>query len=421
MLVNLKTGESLYISCVFDTTFKKDSFNETVHGSLTICYSEHEHNDVINLKGEIFFPNIYLEKTNINFGCILNNTEVNQKIKMTNLSPLIVEYKWKFIVEKDSIVSNLIVPGTSRSTNFDSRRSTDIEPQQAKEIEYDQLKEMTSSLANQEEIKVINEQVNVSNSENTVEQDKNPNEMQMIDLENSLVKKSFKLEELLTKQNELELPSIEEIFDISPLYGNLHPGETQNLTITYYGHKEIKAQVKAICEIKNGPDYEMHLKGEASVLNYELSEKSIDLGYVPFDEVCEAFISVRNLGKVTIEFGMVGPDIGDETDANIEPDKPVIRPMKGYIEADKIETITIRYLPGIPKKFTKNLKLQISHFAPEDIVIKGEAGFADIMLDLPRFENDIYKALRRVSYLFKVVAIRRNSCNNSKIIWAFVH
>ena len=86
--------------------------------------------------------------------------------------------------------------------------------------------------------------------------------------------------------------------------------------------------------------------------------------------------------------------------------------MKGYIEADKIETITIRYLPGIPKKFTKNLKLQISHFAPEDIVIKGEAGFADIMLDLPRFENDIYKALRRVSFLIKVEHFKIQVCNN---------
>jgi hydrocephalus-inducing protein len=402
LLVYLKTGESLYVSCVFDTTFKKDSYNETVHGSLTICYSEHEHNDVINLKGEIFFPNIYLEKTNINFGCILNNTEVNQKIKMTNLSPLTVEYKWKFLVEKDSIVSNAIALTTNRSTNIDSRRSTEVEPLEAKEIEYDQsndqvIKESQED-ANQEEIKILSDQANSSNPENSDE--KLPQETQADQdniLEKSIVKKSsHKLEELLTKQNEIDLPSIEEIFDISPLYGSLYPGETQNLTITYYGHKEIKAQVKAICEIKNGPDYEMYLKGEASVLNYELSEKSIDLGYVPFDEVCEAFISVRNLGKVTIEFGMVGPDVGDQTDANVEPDKPVIRPMKGFIEADKIETITIRYLPGIPKKFTKNLKLQISHFAPEDIIIKGEAGFADIMLDLPRFENDIYKALRRV-------------------------
>jgi hypothetical protein len=65
------------------------------------------------------------------------------------------------------------------------------------------------------------------------------------------------------------------------------------------------------------------------------------------------------------------------------------------IEADKIETIAIKYLPGSPKKFTKKLYLQVSHFAPEEIVITGEASFADIMLDLPRFENDSYRLIRK--------------------------
>jgi hypothetical protein len=46
--------------------------------------------------------------------------------------------------------------------------------------------------------------------------------------------KSNKLEELLNKSSNMELPSIEEIFNISPLYGSLHPGEAQKLKVTYY-------------------------------------------------------------------------------------------------------------------------------------------------------------------------------------------
>lgn len=79
----------------------------------------------------------------------------------------------------------------------------------------------------------------------------------------------------------------------------------------------------------------------------------------------------------------------------IEPDKPIILPMKGLIEADKSETITVKYLPGSPRKFSKTFQLQISHFAPEEITIHGDAGFADIVLDIPRFENDSYKSLRK--------------------------
>lgn len=64
--------------------------------------------------------------------------------------------------------------------------------------------------------------------------------------------------------------------------------------------------------------------------------------------------------------------------------------MKGIIEAENKKTIVIKYLPGTPKKFKNKLLIQISHFAPEEIIITGEAGFADIMLDLPRLESDQY-------------------------------
>ncbi len=291
------------------------------------------------MNGEIYFPNVHLESTLIDFGCILNNTEVVQHIKMTNKSPLIVNYKWKFILEKDNVIS------------------------------------------------LIEEQ-NIENEHAEQEREE--------------VIKNSKLEELI-KPMQSDLPSIEEIFDISPLYGNLHPGETQVLTITYYGHKEIKSYVKAVCEVKNGPDYELLIKGEASVLNYELSNKSIDLGCIPFDQVAESFLTIKNIGKVTIKYNMIGFDFSNTTDAvlidddqsQIESDRPMIFPPEGYIEADRTETIVVKYLAGVPRKFKRTFHLQISHFAPEEITISGEATFADIMLDLPRLETETYKTIRK--------------------------
>ena len=38
------------------------------------------------------------------------------------------------------------------------------------------------------------------------------------------------------------------------------------------------AEATAVCRVKGGPDYEVHLKGEASVMDYEFSEKNIDFG-----------------------------------------------------------------------------------------------------------------------------------------------
>lgn len=92
---------------------------------------------------------------------------------------------------------------------------------------------------------------------------------------------------------------------------------------------------------------------------------------------------------------MIGHDTENTSELLIEPDAPIIIPSKGKIEADKTETITVKYLPGTPRKFFKAFQLQISHFSPEEITIQGDAGFADLMLDLPRFENESYKSLRR--------------------------
>jgi hypothetical protein len=116
---------------------------------------------------------------------------------------------------------------------------------------------------------------------------------------------------------------------------------------------------------------------------------SLDFDYIPFDEVSEGFIEIRNLGKVSINYSMVGIDL-ENSENYLEPGRPVIFPPKRKIEAEKEETVMIKFLPGVPKKFDKKLLIQISHYAPEEIMISGEAGFADIMLDLPRLENDSY-------------------------------
>jgi hypothetical protein len=111
------------------------------------------------------------------------------------------------------------------------------------------------------------------------------------------------------------------------------------------------------------------------------------------------------LGKVGIEYSMVGYEYQEINGVlQVEPEKPVLIPPKGYIDAESESTISLQYLPGIPKKFSKKMLIQVSHFAPEEISITGEAGFIDIMLDLPRLETDHYKSLLNV-IIFKVCFI----------------
>lgn len=48
------------------------------------------------------------------------------------------------------------------------------------------------------------------------------------------------------------------------------------------------------------------------------------------------------------------------------------------------QTLTVRYIPGVPEKFTKSFLIQVAHFEPDTVHITGEGVFPRISLDLPR-------------------------------------
>ena len=58
----------------------------------------------MGLHGEVFFPNLTFEKMLVDFGCILNDTEVTRYINITNDSPMPVKYRWSFLEPQSPIV-----------------------------------------------------------------------------------------------------------------------------------------------------------------------------------------------------------------------------------------------------------------------------------------------------------------------------
>lgn len=58
----------------------------------------------------------------------------------------------------------------------------------------------------------------------------------------------------------------------------LQPGESQRVTVTFFGHANLVAHVTALCEVEGGPTYEVALSGEASLLSYIFNIREIDCG-----------------------------------------------------------------------------------------------------------------------------------------------
>jgi len=56
--------------------------------------------DKLLVRGSVYFPNLTFEYDSllVDFGCILNNLEDVRYLTMTNLSPMVVNYRWSFEV-----------------------------------------------------------------------------------------------------------------------------------------------------------------------------------------------------------------------------------------------------------------------------------------------------------------------------------
>ena len=59
--------------------------------------------DTVSLRGELFFPNLQFDKTTVDFGCILNDTEVTRYIHVLNTSPMAVSYQWSFVLSDQPV------------------------------------------------------------------------------------------------------------------------------------------------------------------------------------------------------------------------------------------------------------------------------------------------------------------------------
>uniref|UniRef100_F6WJJ0 HYDIN axonemal central pair apparatus protein n=1 Tax=Monodelphis domestica TaxID=13616 RepID=F6WJJ0_MONDO len=301
--MEMAVGEEKKLLVKFDPFMRNDLNQWVAEEVLAIKYLEHPQVDQMSLRGEVHFPNLTFETMELDFGCILNDTEVIRYIQMVNCSPLMVKFRWSFLVDnKENQIrkhSRSRFSGISGNTTF-------------------QLNE--SSTIHEDPIKSSFEEV-----------DREVLSQSQVEFQDNLW--------VFEPDDSLAI-GVEEVFDILPLYGVLPPLSSHQVSFSFYGHCDIIAQVKALCEVEGGPTYEITLKGEASLVNYTFDTKEIHYG-----------LQVQALKKKFQNLKQI---------------------LKVY------------YLPGVPEAFERNFQVQIAHLEPETITVTGEGIFPRICLDLPR-------------------------------------
>nr|XP_006823299.1 PREDICTED: hydrocephalus-inducing protein homolog [Saccoglossus kowalevskii] len=442
MELNMELDQKTLIKITFDPDYQEDNYTRTADVLLKVSYKEHPHVDYINLIGEVFFPNLTFEKMDVDFGCILNDTEVTRYVNIANNSPMPVKYQWSFLEPEEEIV---IYPKGGGDADVESdqeladNEEVDVqiddadeadEEEDEQEAEKDEEKPEEETTETHPEEKKVNEteqkHVVIDSDKKDDDEDEDDNQEKQDETKEEMQdrgKKEAGADGILKGRNasmvvidETTLPTrasaskedsdtvgisklpwlqginepttcgIEEVFDILPLYGMLLPGENERITFTFYGHADIGIGAKAICDVEGGPRYELSLTGEASLVQYTFDTNDIDYGKQMYDEVAEAEIILENTGKVGFDF--VALNMDPSTQDKPMPGIPIMIPHSGHIEAHSAQRLVIKFLPGVPEKFHKSFEIQVAHFEPDIINIRGEGVFPRVSLDLPRYADE---------------------------------
>ncbi|XP_077612463.1 hydrocephalus-inducing protein homolog [Crocuta crocuta] len=389
--IKLETGGEKHLLVKFDPSYRNDLNNWVAEEILAIKYVEHPQVDRLSLRGEVNYPNLSFETMELDFGCILNDTEVIRYITITNCSPLIVKFRWFFLVDNeenqirfepwprkpDSAPLSQVdsIPATSASASSPAVPVTESPEMELNGfvktilVDEDVGPEERQHKKAQTPIVIISDELKLNSAE-TERIDPNQNQVEFQE-----PPWSFEREEMLPI-------GVEEVFDILPLYGVLQPHSNHQISFTFYGHCDIIAQAKALCEVEGGPTYEIMLRGEASLVNYFFDTKDINYGLQLFDHVTENEITLKNTGKVGFEFKVLTDHLSSPD--NLLPGVPLIVPNSGFISSHKEQVLKVYYLPGVPEVFHRSFQIQIAHLDPENITLHGEGIFPRICLDLPR-------------------------------------
>ncbi|CAH8559949.1 unnamed protein product [Schistosoma mattheei] len=388
MTFQLKPFESKEITVSFNPKYKDDLFSRRADELLFIKYAEHPQTDAVRLIGEVHFPNVQFSSNLIDFGCILNHTEMTEHLSMKNISPLPVKFRWSLLIgDRPNIIfkrqARLIEDHIPMNVQKLLSNSHIIDNKNIENTIQDSCQD-TNDI--EDEIK-INESYNEFN-QTILNDSTNEHILDNVNLNLSTTENSI-LRNLIDEDEDIIPLGIEELFDIVPLYGEINPGETIYLSCTFYGHSNIEASVLALCEIDHGPKYHIELKGSASDIDYQIDQTDhIDLGYHRLNQSIIYQFNIMNIGKVNFNYKISFPthDFIEQTTLikMTEYGQYKIIPSYGQIINNQSQSIQIIYQPLKPGYFEQELNIQIGYFLPKSIKIHGLIDFNYLNINLPR-------------------------------------
>ncbi|XP_068058703.1 hydrocephalus-inducing protein-like [Anomalospiza imberbis] len=293
--VTVDVGETCHLYIAFDPAYELDFKSWEKEKVLKIgMVRGHLYVERITLRGEVHFPNLQIQPSTLDFGCIMAGTEEVRSLEITNCSPLPVEYRWSF--HSDSQVNKL------RYELYPPK----FKPQPPKEkrtcLDCPASRWRHFKIKKEEAVTALKEVQDFTQSLGAEVPPQTPENPQL----------ALGLEGFRSSVDVPHTPlETEKAFSIVPVSGVLQPGESQQVSFTFFGHLNTITSVRALCHVEGGPTYEVVVTGEASRVSYSLSLREINCGSQMFNEIGHSTVTLENTCR--IEFNWVlNPSTADQ-------------------------------------------------------------------------------------------------------------
>eukprot|EP00760_Papus_ankaliazontas_P031923 PhM_4_TR5537/c0_g1_i1/m.106423/K17570/HYDIN; hydrocephalus-inducing protein len=194
--------------------------------------------------------------------------------------------------------------------------------------------------------------------------------------------------------------NVHNVFDILPHRGYIKAGETETIDFIFYGHAGRKVRTTAVCQVEGGPDYNVNLAGEASTIQFKFDRNLLDFGAQQYDKWEEKEIFLSNTGKVGFPFTV---DLSNVKGGTVE-----VSPMQGTVK-DKVRLL-VKFSPRVPDRVQEYFSVQVGHFEPQVIAVKGLGLYTSIMVvtadkfavtraEKPSFPSQVKEARQQLQHV----------------------
>eukprot|EP00930_Biecheleria_cincta_P015308 TRINITY_DN12810_c0_g1_i1.p1 TRINITY_DN12810_c0_g1~~TRINITY_DN12810_c0_g1_i1.p1 ORF type:complete len:5041 (+),score=1000.88 TRINITY_DN12810_c0_g1_i1:126-15248(+) len=338
----------------FDPGYKVDRKSGTIRQRMIIQYDDHPATNTVELIGKVVWPNLELDTNKLDFGTVLNNTSRKLEVKMTNPTVLSVAYRWAFSLpgsRQGDEASNPRTPAASASlltgntnSGFPSRSTANSFGGPSSGVGF------------------VDSDVAGSPSPTASGWG------------------SFGVSPGNTARGEDQV-ELNEVFDILPIFGRIEPGETHTAIFTYDGMRDRSFKALAVCMVDGGPEYEVSLRGTAAPCRYALDRNDLDFGDVPFTEVVEGEVYLSNRGQVPANFNFNLSGVSRPYVVDIVPSSGVLKPEERL-------KVNVRFRAGIPDQVVETVLVEVAHFEPATLTVRGQGTFPGIVIGLKRMNEE---------------------------------